>query len=100
MYSVKFLKHWGKYNPGEVAGFEEKDQELLERLAIAKIIGPTDEDLAKYGHEVAEQVGEQELVESKETPSLAVTDDASAGADEAAANSDQPPTAPRTSKKS
>ncbi|MGC0155504.1 hypothetical protein ACPRNU_23850 [Chromobacterium vaccinii] len=43
MHSVKFLKHWNKYNPGEVAGFQEEDRELLERLAQAGIIGPAEE---------------------------------------------------------
>ncbi|PRP70881.1 hypothetical protein BUE93_09480 [Chromobacterium amazonense] len=47
MHSVKFLKHWNKYNPGEVAGFKEDDRELLERLVQAGIIGPTDEDIEK-----------------------------------------------------
>lgn len=47
MYSVKFLKHWNKYNPGEVAGFTDADRELLERLVQAGIIRPTDEDIEK-----------------------------------------------------
>ncbi|WP_168209685.1 hypothetical protein [Chromobacterium paludis] len=46
MHSVKILKHWNKYNPGEVAGFTDADRELLERLALAGIIGPADEALS------------------------------------------------------
>ncbi|MEN7429164.1 hypothetical protein VA599_00315 [Chromobacterium sp. TRC.1.1.SA] len=95
MHSVKFLKHWGKYNPGEVAGFEEKDRDLLERLAIAGVIGPAEETLEAVCDAIAKSNGEQEKVEADQTAS----DENSASTDAAAASSDQSNPAPRASKK-
>ncbi|MDE1714933.1 hypothetical protein PWG14_20810 (plasmid) [Chromobacterium amazonense] len=54
MHSVKFLKHWNKYNPGEVAGFADADRELLERLALAGIIGPAEDAPRAESAEAAE----------------------------------------------
>ncbi|MGD1827347.1 DUF768 domain-containing protein [Chromobacterium violaceum] len=100
MYSVKFLKHWGKYNPGEVAGFEEKDGELLERLAIAGVIGPAEETLEAVCDAIAKSNGEQEKVEaSATTQDPTASEETSASAGEAAADTDLTPTAPRASKK-
>lgn len=99
MHSVKFLKHWGKYNPGEVAGFEEKDCELLERLAIAGVIGPAEETLEAVCDAIAKSNGEQEKVEASATQDSTASDENSASTDAAAASSDQSNPAPRSSKK-
>ncbi|MFK7090494.1 hypothetical protein AAFM71_16935 [Chromobacterium violaceum] len=99
MHSVKFLKHWGRYNPGEVAGFEEKDRELLERLAIAGVIGPAEETLEAVCDAIAQSNGEQEKDETTATQDPTASDETSAGNDEVAASSDQSSPAPRASKK-
>jgi len=33
---IKFLKHYSLYNPGEIAGFEDKEAEQLIKQGIAE----------------------------------------------------------------
>lgn len=37
--AVKFVKHWRGYNPGEIAGFEPSEAQLLHDGGVAEKVG-------------------------------------------------------------